>query len=119
MRPVRVPGGLLGSSKNASATAAKAGECVCPTFGNGTVGEALMLAPVTKGGSYRYIVINETEPFCITSQAPGDCKKGMIQKVVPSCPPAPPSASSAVSVAAGSVISAAVAAVAAGLMVVA
>jgi hypothetical protein len=74
----------------------KNGSCPCPSpAGNGTVSEALMLAPVTKGGSYRYIVINESEPFCVTSQAQGDCEKGMVQRVVPSCPLAPPSASSA------------------------
>jgi hypothetical protein len=69
--------------------------CACPAQGNGTVPEGLMLAPVTKGGTYRYIVINETEPFCVISQAQGDCKKGMQQIVKPSCPAAPAAAAAA------------------------
>lgn len=101
--------------KNATAPLA----CACPATGNGTVPEGLMLAPVTKGGSYRYIVINETEPFCVISQGQGDCKNGMAQIVKPSCPDAPPSAASSESAAAAALMSAVVAMAAAALVVVA
>jgi hypothetical protein len=93
--------------------------CACPkgSVVNGTAPEGLMLAPVTRGGSYRYIVINETEPFCVTSQAQGDCAKGVAQIIRPSCPPAPPSASSAARAAAAGLALAASALVAMGVVV--